>query len=217
MRVAHGLDRIGQDEQDGFCGHIEKSPRGIGGSEQAIVGESCEAKVRLRRSIEEERRIVRARCFGSQFTLAKNNRAFRMPALSGGSPENFPFHFVAFPTASLLSLEGFAMVAEVTGVTNIERRVVNLLAHPFLPCPDRRAAVGALVSEAFDHFCPRNGVRNNRRAISVPTRRHCRLCKLLPFDGQNRFAKGSNGTQKVRACAFMNTIKVLPLCGQTDL
>jgi hypothetical protein len=37
---------------------------------------ACEAKVRLRRSIEEERRIVRARCFGSQFTLAKNNRVF---------------------------------------------------------------------------------------------------------------------------------------------
>jgi hypothetical protein len=129
-------------------------------------------------------------CFGSQFTLAKNNRAFRMPALSGGSPENFPFHFVAFPTASLLSLEGFAMVAEVTGVTNIERRVVNLLAHPFLPCPDRRAAVGALVSEAFDHFCPRYDVRNSRYAISVPTHRHCSLCKLLPFDGQNRLLKG---------------------------
>jgi len=158
VRVAHGLDRIGEDEEDGFCRHIEKSPRGIDGSEQAIVRESCEAKVRLRRSIEEERRIVRARCFGSQFTLAKNNPAFRMHALSGGSPENFPFHFVAFPTASLLSLEGFSMIAAVAGVTNTERRVVNLLAHPFLPSPDRRAAVGALVSAAFDHFCPRNDV-----------------------------------------------------------
>jgi hypothetical protein len=59
-----------------------------------------------------------------------------MSALSGGGSENFPFHFVLFPTPSLLSLEGFTVVAQVTKITAIERRVVNLLAHPFLPCRD---------------------------------------------------------------------------------
>ena len=78
-----------------------------------------------------------------------------MSALSGGGSENFPFHFVLFPTTSLLSIEGFTVVAEVTRTMAIERRVVDLLAHPFLPCRDRRSTVGALISEVIDHFYPR--------------------------------------------------------------
>jgi hypothetical protein len=63
---------------------------------------------------------------------------------------------VLFPTASLLSLEGFTVVAEVTGITAIERGVVDLLADPFLSRRDRRSTVGTLmVSKAIDHFYPR--------------------------------------------------------------
>jgi len=52
---------------------------------------------------------------------------------AGGGSGNFPFHFVFFPTASFLSGEGFSVVAVVTGITAIERGVVNLLPYPSLP------------------------------------------------------------------------------------
>ena len=59
----------------------------------------------------------------------------KWPMLSGvgvGS-DNFPFHFVFFPTASFLSGEGFGMVVMVTWIAALERGVVNLLAYPSLP------------------------------------------------------------------------------------
>jgi hypothetical protein len=51
----------------------------------------------------------------------------------GGGSESFSFDFVFFPAASLLSFEGFGMIAVVAGITAIEARVVNLLAYPSLP------------------------------------------------------------------------------------
>ena len=121
---------------------------------------------------------------------------------------------MVLPTASLLSFEGFAVIAEVTGVTHGERGVVDLLAHPFLPCTDRRAAVGALVGEAIDHFYPQTAVQSYRCAISVPIRRHSNFCQLLPFGGQRRRTERSNSTQKVRACVYQvepKDVKVLPV------
>ena len=50
----------------------------------------------------------------------------------GGSSENFSFHFVFFPTASLSLADGFSMVGVVVRLAAIERGVVNLLAHPSL-------------------------------------------------------------------------------------
>jgi len=51
----------------------------------------------------------------------------------GGGSDNFPFHFMFFPTASLLSFEGISMIAVVTWITAVECRVVNLLPYPSLP------------------------------------------------------------------------------------
>src|SRR5712672_1572868 len=51
----------------------------------------------------------------------------------GGDSHCFPFHFVVFPTASLLPFERFSVIAVVTGTKTIEPRVVNLLAYPSLP------------------------------------------------------------------------------------
>jgi hypothetical protein len=82
-----------------------------------------------------------------------------MSASSGGSSQNLPFHFALFPAASLLSLEGFRVVAEVTRITAIGRGVVDLLADPFLSCRDRRSAIGTLaVSKAIDHVYPRGAI-----------------------------------------------------------
>jgi len=52
---------------------------------------------------------------------------------AGGGSDNFPFHFVFFPTASFLSGEGFSVVAVITWITAIERGVINLLPNPSLP------------------------------------------------------------------------------------
>jgi hypothetical protein len=52
---------------------------------------------------------------------------------AGGGSDNFPVHFVFFPTASFLSFEGFSVIAVVACITAIERRVVNLLPYPSLP------------------------------------------------------------------------------------
>jgi hypothetical protein len=51
----------------------------------------------------------------------------------GGGSDNFPFHFVLFPTASFLSFEGFSVEAVVTWITAIERGVINLLPYPSVP------------------------------------------------------------------------------------
>jgi hypothetical protein len=51
----------------------------------------------------------------------------------GGGSDNFPFHFVFFPTTSFLSFEGFSVIAVVIWVTGVERGVVNLLSYPSLP------------------------------------------------------------------------------------
>jgi hypothetical protein len=50
----------------------------------------------------------------------------------GGGSDNFPFHFVFFPTAYFLSFEGFSVEAVVTWITAIERGVINLLPYPSL-------------------------------------------------------------------------------------
>jgi hypothetical protein len=72
-----------------------------------------------------------------------------------------------------------------------ELRVVDLLAHPFLPCCDRRSTVGALISEAIDHFCPQElSPYEGQFAIALPSRRHCKLSKLLQFDDWARLPKG---------------------------
>jgi len=39
----------------------------------------------------------------------------------------------------------------------------------------------------------------------VPSHRYCKLGKLLQFDDQRLFSKGSNGTQKVPSLARLNT------------
>jgi hypothetical protein len=107
-----------------------------------------------------------------------------MSASSGGSSENLPFHFVLFPTASLLSLEGFTVVAEVTRITTIERGVVDLLAGPFLSCRDRRPTVGTLmVNKAIDHFYPRELSRTKSSWQSlcqaVVTANSANCCNLM--------------------------------------
>ena len=51
----------------------------------------------------------------------------------GGGSDNFPFHFVFFPTASFLSGEGFSVIAMVAWIAAIERGVINLLPYPSLP------------------------------------------------------------------------------------
>jgi hypothetical protein len=66
--------------------------------------------------------------------LASNSNRSECPLGGvGGRPDNFPFHFVFFPTASFLSLEGFSVIAVVTWIMAVERRVVNLLPYPSLP------------------------------------------------------------------------------------
>lgn len=46
---------------------------------------------------------------------------------------NFHLHLVLFPAACFLSGEGFSVVAEVAGLTTMERGIVNLLPYPPLP------------------------------------------------------------------------------------
>ena len=64
-----------------------------------------------------------------------SNSSSKMSALGGvgGGLDNFPLHFVFFPTASLLSFEWFSVIAVVSWITAVERRVVNLLPYPSLP------------------------------------------------------------------------------------
>ena len=54
----------------------------------------------------------------------------------GGGSDNFPFHFVFFPTAPFVSFERFSVIAVVAWITTVERRVVNLFPYPSLPWRD---------------------------------------------------------------------------------
>ena len=63
-------------------------------------------------------------------------KEYSLHSVSGGGSENFPFHFVFFPTASLLFAKGLDMIVVITRNVTVERRVVNLLAHPSLARDD---------------------------------------------------------------------------------
>src|SRR6516165_7156643 len=79
-------------------------------------------------------------------------------AALAASSEKFSFHFVFFPTASLVFREGFNMIAVVTRIACVERGVVNLLAYPSLTRNYGRVAVVALFGGITDHFLILRGI-----------------------------------------------------------
>jgi hypothetical protein len=68
------------------------------------------------------------------------------------SSEKFSFHFVLFPTASLVFREEFNVIAVVTRIASVEPRVVSLLAYPSLTGDYGRVAVVTLFGGITDHF-----------------------------------------------------------------